>query len=183
MEVFSEEEENKLEYTNFYQDYVHLMEKMIDYKLKETHSEEQVDQFYLTFKENREEYNKINEDVMDLLFGLVDFQKFKSFILEYKKGCRTEKDADESAVGSKRLSEYAADYDEFMKEINSDPDEKSSGWVKKVSMKEAKDGFRINIWQKKNEVKGAPDWARMELEYHNVSDKEFLTTYITSPDT
>ena len=28
----------------------------------------------------------MNEDVMDILFGLVDFSKFKKSILEYKKG-------------------------------------------------------------------------------------------------
>ena len=44
----------------------------------------------------------MNEDVMDLLFGLVDFQKFKSSILEYKKGC-VNKDAEESLAESKKL--------------------------------------------------------------------------------
>ena len=89
MDIFDENEENKLEYTNVYQDYVLLMEQLIDVTLKnETHghSEEKVNHFYETFKDNQENYKAINEDVMDLLFGLVDFSKFKSSLLEYKKG-------------------------------------------------------------------------------------------------
>ena len=89
MKLFDEEDENKLEYTNIYQDYIQLMEQILDVTLKSDtygHSEEQVKAFYKTFKENHETYKAMNEDVMDLLFGLVDFTKFKSSILEYKKG-------------------------------------------------------------------------------------------------
>lgn len=31
-------------------------------------------------------YEKENPDTMDLLFGLVDFNKFKAHMLRYKKG-------------------------------------------------------------------------------------------------
>ena len=43
MDVFNEDEENKLEYTNVYQDYVQLMEQILDVTLKNDtykHSEE-----------------------------------------------------------------------------------------------------------------------------------------------
>lgn len=80
MKLFDEEDENKLEYTNIYQDYVLLMEQILDVTLKnETygHTEEQVQAFYSTFKDNLETYKQMNDDVMDILFGLVDFAKFK----------------------------------------------------------------------------------------------------------
>ena len=96
MKLFDEEDENKLEYTNIYQDYVSLMEQILDVTLKnETygHSDEQVSEFYKTFKNNLEAYKAIDEDVMDILFGLVDFSKFKASILEYKKGMK-DTDAD-----------------------------------------------------------------------------------------
>ena len=35
MKLFDEEDENKLEYTNIYQDYVMLMEQVLDVTLKE----------------------------------------------------------------------------------------------------------------------------------------------------
>ena len=52
MNIFDEDDENKLEYTNVYQDYVMMMEQVIDVTLQnETygHTEEQVKEFYKTF--------------------------------------------------------------------------------------------------------------------------------------
>ena len=104
-DIFNEDEENKLEYTDVYQDYVHLMEQILDVQLKsETHghSEEEVDTFYQTFAQHKDAYKEINDDVMDLLFGLVDFTKFKTSVLEYKKGC-VDHDAKEVDVENKKL--------------------------------------------------------------------------------
>ena len=56
------------------------------------HSEEQVEGFYKTFKDNIEHYKTMNADVMDTLFGMVDFSHFKKSLLEYKKGV-TDSDA------------------------------------------------------------------------------------------
>ena len=53
MSKFNEEEENKLEYTNVYQDYVQLMEQILDSMLKKStyeYSDEKVEAFYSTFK-------------------------------------------------------------------------------------------------------------------------------------
>ena len=58
MKLFDEDDENKLEYTNIYQDYIQLMEQILDVTLKnETYGhllgvEEQVKEFYKTFKDN-----------------------------------------------------------------------------------------------------------------------------------
>lgn len=88
MGSFNEDEENKLEYTNVYQDYVQMMEKVLDVTLKGQygHSEADVEQFYATFKDNKHGYEAINSDVMDTLFSMVDFSKFKQSLLEYKRG-------------------------------------------------------------------------------------------------
>lgn len=51
-ENFEDTEENKLEYTNIYTEYVHILDQMIDAKLKESFSDEELESFYLTFKEN-----------------------------------------------------------------------------------------------------------------------------------
>ena len=51
-ENFEDTEENKLEYTNIYTEYVHILDQMIDAKLKESFSDEELEAFYLTFKEN-----------------------------------------------------------------------------------------------------------------------------------
>lgn len=46
---FEDTEENKLEYTTIHEGYVYILEKIIDGKLKEKFSEEQVDDFYSGF--------------------------------------------------------------------------------------------------------------------------------------
>lgn len=81
MALFSEAEENKLEYMQVYQDYVLFMEKMLDVTLKNEkygYSDDWVTLFYSTFKDNIETYKALNEDVMETLFGLVDFVTFKT---------------------------------------------------------------------------------------------------------
>jgi ADP-ribosylation factor-like protein 2-binding protein len=85
---FDPEEENKLEYTPIYETYVELTDKMIDMKLKtdDGYTDQQLADFKDHFKENMPKYEEINSDVVDILFGYVDFQKFKRVMLTYRKG-------------------------------------------------------------------------------------------------
>ena len=96
MTKFNDDEENKLEYTNVYQDYVEMMEKVLDVTLKEQykHPEADLDAFYKSFKQLRSGYETMNADVMETLFGMVDFSKFKESLLDYKRGM-VNMDADE----------------------------------------------------------------------------------------
>ena len=71
---------------------------------------------------------------------------------------------------------------EFLKEYNSNPDEKGSGWSRKISQKEFKNGTSIMMWQKKNAVKGKPDWYRFEVCMQDVSDKDSILNYMKNPD-
>ena len=182
MGLFNSDEENKLEYTNVYQDYVHLMEQILDVTLKgegHGHTEEQVDKFYETFKDNQELYKNMNEDVMDLLFGLVDFAKFKTSLLEYKAGC-IDKDAGEVEKENQAMmsGKQGLELDEFMKQYNENPDDKSTGWVRKITQKEFKNGMTIHMWQRKNEIKGAPDWLRIQMTLKDISDKDWMINYM-----
>jgi hypothetical protein len=72
--------------------------------------------------------------------------------------------------------------DDFLKEYNSNPDEKSSGWVRKITQKEYKKGITIHMWQKKNAIKGKPDWLRFEVSMKDVSDKNAIINYMKHPD-
>ena len=158
------------------------MEQILDVTLKnETyqHSDEQVDQFYSTFKDNQEVYRGMNEDVMDTLYGLVDFQKFKTSVLEYKKGC-VDQDVDSAMAENREMiqSKQGYNYEEFLAEYNKNPDDKSTGWVRKLTMKDFKDGFKCQLWQKKNEIKGKPDWIRIDMVLQNISDPDWLPKYV-----
>ena len=95
---FEDTEENKLEYTNIYTEYVYILEEVIEANLKQKYTDEQIENFYITFKDNMPEYQKVNPEVVDTLFGFIDFEKFKKAILltknmsdeNYKKNERTE---------------------------------------------------------------------------------------------
>ena len=65
-----------------------------------------------------------------------------------------------------------------MKQYNENPDDKSTGWVRKITQKEFKNGMIIHMWQRKNEVKGAPDWLRIQMTLKDISDKDWMINYM-----
>ena len=120
---------------------------------------------------------------MDILFGLVDFNKFKQSILTYKKGFK-DTDANQAEKVNQELMEgkQGMEYEEFMKEFNLNLDDKANGWVRKVTQKDfTKIGYMMNMWQKKDPIKGRPDWLRFDCSMKNVSDKEGLLNVIKDP--
>lgn len=121
MTLFNDDEENKLEYTNVYQDYVEMMEKVLDVTLKDQykHQEADVDAFYGSFKDLRASYETMNSDVMDTLFSMVDFSKFKECLLDYKRGMINMDAGDAQDENAKLQSgKQGLDFDEFLKEYN-----------------------------------------------------------------
>ena len=94
---FEDTEENKLEYTNIYTEYVYILEEIIEINLKDKYTDDQIEEFYASFKDNMPAYQKINPEVVESLFDFIDFEKFKKSILlsknmtdeNFKKGDRT----------------------------------------------------------------------------------------------
>lgn len=76
-EPFTDDEENKLEYTGIFENYVAILEQVIDAKLFQTYSEERVTQFYSDFKDNWKRYEAEDPEAVETLFGFTDFNKFK----------------------------------------------------------------------------------------------------------
>jgi ADP-ribosylation factor 2-binding protein len=85
---FDPNEENKLEYTPIYEKYVEIVEKIIEAKLQDNygHTDAEIEQFYSDFKADMSEFEKEDKNTVDLLYGLVDFMKFKKSMLSYVKG-------------------------------------------------------------------------------------------------
>ena len=82
---FEDSEENKLEYTQIFEGYVTILEEIIAAKLKEKYSEQQIETFYGSFKDNMPRFEKENVIGVETIYSLVDFDKFKESILRYKK--------------------------------------------------------------------------------------------------
>lgn len=81
---FEDTEENKLEYTQIFEQYVTILEEIITARLNDTFSPEEINGFYGSFKDNLAKYEAENPIAVEIIFGLIDFDKFKAAILTYK---------------------------------------------------------------------------------------------------
>lgn len=63
------------------------MERTIEVKLVSdyNYTEGEINAFYDSFKANKSEYEKLNPSTVDSLYSFVNFDKFKSDMLEMKK--------------------------------------------------------------------------------------------------
>ena len=77
--TFEDTEENKLSHSDIHKEYIMIMEKIIEAKLKVdfSFSDSEVKAFYGTFKDKLDSYEKIDAETVETLFGFVDFDKFK----------------------------------------------------------------------------------------------------------
>lgn len=107
--VFEDTEENKLEYSPIYESYVYILESVIDSKLNEKFQPSETEAFYKSFKDNLKTYEEINADVLDTLYGFIDFDKFKARMIQFKNtltsdSSSTAASADSSNLGLKDTS-------------------------------------------------------------------------------
>jgi len=57
---------------------------VIEAKLKEKHSEDDIIEFYTTFEDKLKSYEGINKDAVDFLFEMIEFDKFKAKMCSVK---------------------------------------------------------------------------------------------------
>ena len=64
------------------------MEKLMEAKLKGQYgyTDEDIEIFYKEFQADAKEFEKEDIDTVDILYGMVDFVKFKKSMLTYVKG-------------------------------------------------------------------------------------------------
>ena len=82
---FEEEEENKLEYTDYHEAYIKIMDEVIDAKLREKYSIEDITRFFQSYCDNAEAYKAKNPTAVQTLNNMTDFMVFKENMLETKK--------------------------------------------------------------------------------------------------
>ena len=68
MGTFTDDDENKLEYTQIFEAYVSILEQIISVKLKQTYPEEKVDAFYEDFAANIPKYEALDAITVNVLF-------------------------------------------------------------------------------------------------------------------
>lgn len=162
---FDEFDENKLEYTGIYESYVTIMEDIIDAKLVERFSTEDIEAFYHEFRDNYMTYEAQDKETVDKLFELTDFVRFKDSMLIKKAAISQDSSAGGQSAKSSNDNLFSAVSDDkeemegFFWAMNSeDPDDSSTGWRKRLTFDNASkgvldavihskkvDGFKVEI--------------------------------------
>lgn len=85
--IFDVDEENKHEYKTIYDQYLEIMERLIEAKLVQefNFTDEEVNDFYTTFQDKKAEYEARNVDTVDALYSFIEFDRFKKEMLDFKK--------------------------------------------------------------------------------------------------
>jgi ADP-ribosylation factor 2-binding protein len=79
---FEDVEENKLIYTDIFEKYTALVEKVIEDELKKRIRDFQMDHFLKGLESRKGE---IDEEISDMLLSFTDFMAFKQLMLDFKK--------------------------------------------------------------------------------------------------
>ena len=80
--VFEEKDENKLEYTKIFNEYTKTTEEFLEKELAKRVKEYKVDEFYKLLETKK---FKIDEQLLDTLLDLSEFNNFKEMMLNYKR--------------------------------------------------------------------------------------------------
>ncbi|XP_072291237.1 ADP-ribosylation factor-like protein 2-binding protein [Eucyclogobius newberryi] len=78
---FEDSDENKLAYTQIFNDYVDLLEKHLEQQLTERIPDFKMNAFIQLLMQHKEE---VPADIFDMLLTFTDFMAFKEMFLEYK---------------------------------------------------------------------------------------------------
>lgn len=156
---FEDTEENKLEYTEIHNEYLKIVEQVLELQVKERYaiSDAEMDEFYggFTDKSKLAEYESLSKDTVDHLFTMIDFVHFKNLMLQTKKSASgNEVDAGTATELTKQAQDSAlilgTTYEQFLKMYNED----ISTWKLKMTTKSkdfAKQGFKLTVYQRKQE--------------------------------
>ena len=130
---------------------------MIEAKLKEAFSEDQVIEFYGSFEENMKVYEAEDKETMDFMFELIDFDKFKarmcgqkaSFLAEQRNSEELSKMASSeieiASAADLNIEKERAWLESIMQESVTSKD---GGWKKMLAMKEWKNDLKMTIYSK-----------------------------------
>ena len=80
--IFEEKDENKLEYIKIFNEYTKTTEEFLEKELKKRVKEYNIDDFYKLLESKK---FKIDEQLLDTLLDLSEFNNFKEMMLNYKR--------------------------------------------------------------------------------------------------
>lgn len=126
-DVFTDDDENKLEYTPIFNNYINILESVIDAQLYAKYDQDSVGAFYMDFKDNFKEYEKEDAEAVETLFSFTDFNKFKTQMLQCKTG---QIDYKREEASNPDYSQKGEEY--YYKVIAEDLKDKNLNWRMKL---------------------------------------------------
>ena len=119
--------------------------------LKQTYSDDEINNFYVDFATDMKKYEAINSNTMDQLYGFIDFQDFKVNIIGYKKGpmaLKAEELKTKDEEYRKTLNSMTEDsLGKFYELKKEDLNDASLKWVKTINLPE-KNGIEIFLYKR-----------------------------------
>ena len=170
--AFEETEENKHEYKDLHEEYIVLCETAIDAVIKAKFSEDEIQAFYVDFSENYDNYKGQSDDAFLVMNALIDFQKFKEQMLEYKKGVTDEAAKDQEKL---EMADDGLSFQQLMKEDFNNP---TLGWSKAVQFD--KGDFGGSVMRRPIEGKKA-NLLKIDLKFKNTKIEHMLEMMKNGP--
>jgi len=123
-------------------------------------------------------YKEKNSDVLDILFSMTEFEKFKTQMINFKKGM-VDKDQKQIEEELKKQNEKSdvMDYQKFMALYNED----LSTWNKKLEDKAMKDGFKCTVYQRPN-LNNPIDLVRIDAVMLNINPEDIIDYFMNPPN-
>ena len=88
--IFEDKAENKLEYTKIFNEYTKTTEDFLEKNLKKRVTQYKIDDFYKMLESKK---FKMDEQLLDTLLDLSDFNNFKEMMLNYKRSKTNKKNS------------------------------------------------------------------------------------------
>ena len=98
--IFEDKEENKLEYTKIFNEYTKKTEEFLEKNLQKRVTQYKLDDFYKMLESKK---FKMDEQLLDTLLDLSDFNNFKEMMLNYKRAKTNNKKAVQLGVHVKKV--------------------------------------------------------------------------------
>ena len=70
---FNDDEENKHHYKEIHEEYIKMLDLAIEVQIKQTYTDEDMDEFFKDFMENFKMYLDINEDAYNVMSASINF--------------------------------------------------------------------------------------------------------------
>ena len=179
-------EENKHEYKQIYEEFLKVQEDIIEAKLREKFSEDDVLAFYESLQEDIKVYEQKDKETVDFLYEMIDFDKFKAKMCNAKALNLMDRQLAAAKLQNTEMLKSRADFDIkveralFDQRMAESVTSQEHGWKKRLDQPDWKNDLIITVWSKKQE-QSKNDLFRMRCKYRGIKLKDALEFFKTLP--